>query len=215
MHAVDCCDQLETNFPAGVISKIAPTDYHQNNASLFKLARLVKGYADATGRAATPPELEFVFDRWSVVARQFWRPELTRDDYYAEFLEACSYARIGLNENPIEVAFKRAKVAPLPEVQGFTDERVRLLAAICREMHDITGGRLFFLPTRSLGEVLGVHWARVARWLRALEALDIIHLADGEVRRRGGNRSPRYYYGPSARTTVKSVTGPPLANTFT
>ena len=51
----------------------------------------------------------------------------------------------------------------------------------------------FFLPTRKLSEVLGVHWTLAARWLRALEVLGIIYLADGEVRRRGGNRSPRYY----------------------
>jgi hypothetical protein len=40
-----------------------------------------------------------------------------------------------------------------------------------------------------------VHYTRVALWLRAVEFLGIIHLAPGEVRRRGGTRCPRYYYG--------------------
>ena len=44
--------------------------------------------------------------------------------------------------------------------------------------------------------------AGVARWLRVLEFLGIIHLAPGEVRRRGGNRSPRYNYGLPMRNTV-------------
>jgi hypothetical protein len=114
---------------------------------------------------ATERELEFIFDRWCLVARRFWRPGLTRDDYYAEFLEAYSYARIGLDENPIDVAVSRARTAPLPHVQGFTDERIRLLVAICREMQEITNPNPFFLPTRKLGEILGVHYARVARWL--------------------------------------------------
>ena len=176
-----------------LIAQIAPTDYHQNNASLFKLARLTKSYESAIARPATEPELEALFDRWCFRARPFWRSELTRDDYYAEFLEAYSYAQIGLDADPLELALSRAKSAPLPQVLGFTDERIRLLAAICREMQSLLGEKPFFLPTRKLGEVLGVHWTLAARWLRALEVLGIIHLADGEVRRRGGNRSPRYY----------------------
>ena len=135
-----------------------------------------------------------MFDRWCVVAERFWRH--TRDDYWAEFLEAYCYARIGLGENPIEVALSRAKAGPLPDVPGFADERVRLLAAICREIHLLTGSNPFFLPTRKLGEVLGVDCSRAAQWLRALEGLRVIHLAPGEVRKRGGNRSPRYHYGP-------------------
>jgi hypothetical protein len=191
--------QPETYFTTDLISGIAPTDYGQNNASLFKLGRLVKGYEQAIGRAATQRELEFVFDQWCPLAARFWRSRCSCDDYYAEFLELYSYARTGLN--PIEVAVSRAKAAPLPEVQGFGDERIRLLAAICREMQDITGADPFFLPTRKLGEVLGAHHTSVAHWLRALEFLGIIHLAKGEVRRRGGSRSPRYHYGPPPRTT--------------
>jgi DNA-binding transcriptional ArsR family regulator len=77
---------------------------------------------------------------------------------------------------------------------GFKDERVRLLAAICRELSTIISP--FFLPTRKMGEILGVGHSRVARWLRALEVLQVIHLAPGEVRKRGVRGSPRYLYGP-------------------
>jgi hypothetical protein len=182
---------------ADLIAQVAPTDCHQNHDSLWNLGRLVKSYESAIGRPATAIELEAVFDRWSLVAREFWRPELTRDDYYAEFLEAYSYARIGLDQNPIELAVSRAKASPLPQVPGFSDERIRLLAAICREMQQITGANPFFLPTRKLGEILGVHYTRVALWLRVLQKpLQVIHLAPGEVRKRGGIRCPRYYYGP-------------------
>ena len=201
--------QIQASFGVDVIAQVAPTDYHQNNNSLFKLARLVKSYEKAIGRLATVLERQFVFDRWCLVARRFWRPELTRDDYYAEFLEACSYARIGLDENPIEVAVSRAKSDPLPQVQGFTDERIRLLVAICREIQQLTEDNPFFLPTRKLGEILGVHWTQVARWLRALEVLRIIHLAPGEVRRRGGNRSPRYHYRPARQNPLETTATSP------
>ena len=170
---------------------------------------MVKSYVNAKGGPATAAELEFVFDRWCLYARKFWRPELTRDDYYAEFLEACSYARYGLDENPMEAAVIRAKARPLPQVVGFSDERIRLLVAICRELQQITGAAPFFLPTRKLGEILSAHWTQVARWLRILEKpLHVIHLAPGETRKRGGIRSPRYYYGPPSRvseTTVSSI----------
>jgi len=91
------------------------------------------------------------------------------------------------------------QAAALPQVQGFSDERIRLLAAICREMQFLVATNSFFLPTRKLGEILGVHWTQAGRWLRALEVLKVIHLAPGEVRKRGGNRSPRYHYGPCTR----------------
>lgn len=191
-----CEQQMQLYFPPDVISQIAPKDYHQNNSSLWDLARLVKSAEHSVGRLATEAERKFVFDRWCLAARPFWREGSTRDDYYAEFLVACSYARIGLDENPIEVAVSRAKASPFPEVQGFSDERIRLLVAICRELQQITGTTPFFLPTRKLGEILGAHYTEVARWLRALEFLQIIHLAPGEVRKRGGARCPRYYYGP-------------------
>jgi hypothetical protein len=206
------CHQIQTFFGGNdLIAKVAPTDYHQNNQSLFKLARLMKSYENAIGRPATQPELQFLFDRWCLAARRFWRSELTRDDYYAEFLEACSYARIGLDENPIEVAVSRAKAAPLPQVQGFTDERIRLLAAICREMQVLTGDKPFFLPTRKLGEIFGVHYTQPAHWLQALEVLDIIHLADGETRKRGGNRSPRYHCNIPLLSAQGPIIAEPLA----
>jgi len=187
-----CGLQIQAFCSVDLITQVAPTAYRQNNTSLFKLARLIKSYEYAIGRPVSEVELESVFDRWCLMARQFWRH--SRDDYYAEFLEAYGYARMGLDEDPIELAVSRAKAAPLPQVRGFTDERIRLLVAVCRETQQITGANPFFLPTRKLGEILGAHYTQIARWLRALEVLRIIHLAPGEVRRRGGSRSPRYHF---------------------
>jgi hypothetical protein len=203
IHIVEPADQLETYFSTDLISKIAPTDYHQNNASLFKLARLVKGYEHAIGRTVTQEELIFVFDQWCFRADRFFRRGCDCEDYLAEFLELYRYARTGLN--PLEVAITRAKAAPLPQVEGFMGERIRLLAGACREMQKINGATPFFLPTRKLGELLEVHYTTVGHWLRALEFLGVIHLAPGEVRRQGGNRCPRYHYGPSTRKTVELV----------
>ena len=138
---------IEASWTREIITQLAPTDYHQNNDSLFKLARLVRSYESTMGRLATQAELEFVFDRWCLVARRFWRH--TREDYWAEFLQAYHYARIGLDEDPIELALSRAKAEALPEVRGFKDERVRLVAAICCEMQQLVGNNFCGLhPTR-------------------------------------------------------------------
>jgi hypothetical protein len=168
---------------------------------------LVRDYEAAKGQVATKEELEFVFDRWCLVARRFWRH--TRDDYWAEFLEACYYARIGLEQDPVESALTRARKMPMPQVAGYTDERVRLLAAICREMRRLVSDNTFFLPTHKLGQLLGAHWSSVARWLVSLQILGVIRLAPGEVRRRGGNRCPRYHYGPPDSPTEITRHGVP------
>lgn len=177
------------------IAQIAPVKEHQNNASLFKLARLLVKYEGAIGRSANDTEKQFVFARWAEGARQFWRPGLDWDDYYAEFLVAYSCARIGLDEDPLEVAVSRARSATLPKApSGFKGERIRLLIAICRELQTTMGANPIYLPTRKLGEILGAHWTSVASWLRVLEEKRIIQLAPGEVRKRGSERCPRYYY---------------------
>jgi hypothetical protein len=148
------CQQIEAFFNGNdLIAQVAPTDYHQNNQSLFGLARAAKSYENEIARPATQLELQFVFGRWCLLARRFWRREGTRDDYYAEFLVAYGYARIGLDENPLELALNRAKSAPLPELPGFTDDRVKLLAAICRELQVLTKEHPFFIPTRKIGEI--------------------------------------------------------------
>jgi hypothetical protein len=201
----DCVDQLESYFTTDVISEIAPTDFHQNNTSLLKLARLVKSYEETIGRPATHRELEFVFDRWCSLSHIFWRSGLTRDDYYAEFLEVYSYAHKGLT---IELAVSRAKAAPLPNVEGFKDEKIRLLAAICREMQEITDAEPFFLPARLLGKILGVHYSSVARWLRVLRVLQLIYPADSP----SGNRCPRYYYRKPVQEPGVGAVTPPLTH---
>src|SRR4029077_6486591 len=110
--SVGGCLQVESFFSGtDPIAQVAPTDYQQNNDSLFRLARLLKSYEIAIGRLPTEQEWLFVFDRWCLIARRFWRH--SRDVYCAEFLDACHYARIGLDQNPIEVAVSRARSAPL------------------------------------------------------------------------------------------------------
>ena len=187
--------QLGEFFSDSRLAAIVPTACRQNNASLFKLARLSKDYETLIGREATNQEREYAFNRWAERSAQFWRPGRSRGHYYEEFLEACSYARLGLSENPLPLAAARANSGPEVEIPGITTGGIRMLASVCRELQKMTGTSPFFVPTRQAGELLGVDWSTVARWMRVLDMVGVIRLAPGEVRKRGCPRSPRYHYG--------------------
>jgi hypothetical protein len=180
-------NKLSTAFRE-VISGIAPKDVHQNNRSLFNLARLCRSAEKSLGRPTTTSELKMVFDYWCDRARPFWRPELSREDYWMEFLRVSNYARFGLDEDPLQVAYARARARPLPDVPGVVDERIRLLASMLLELSLIAGGGEFYLPTRKLGQLLGISHTSANSWIGGLRVLGFIK------RTSPGNahRSPRY-----------------------
>jgi Bifunctional DNA primase/polymerase, N-terminal len=182
-------NKLSTAFRE-IISGIAPKDVHQNNGSLFNLARLCRSAEKSLGRPTTTKELEMMFDCWCDRARPFWRPELSREDYWMEFLRVSNYARFGLDEDPLQVAYARARARPLPDVPGVVDERIRLLASMLLELSSIAGGGEFYLPTRKLGPLLGISHVSANSWIGGLRALGFIK------RTSPGNahRSPRYVY---------------------
>jgi hypothetical protein len=171
-----------------IISGIAPKDVHQNHNSLFNLARLCRSAENAVGRPITPKESEMVFDFWCECSRPFWRPESCRDDYWMEFLRLLSYAKLGLDEDPLQLAYARARTRLLPEVPMVSDERIRLLAGMLPELSSIVGGGEFYLPTRKLGQLLGASHVSVNSWIGGLRVLGFIK------RTTPGNahKSPRY-----------------------
>jgi len=104
-----------------------------------------------------------------------------------EFLRVMGYAKFGLDEDPLQLAYHRARAKPLPEVPGVADERIRLLAAMFPELSAITGGE-FFLPTRKVGQLFGISHVIANSWIGGLRGLGFIK------RTTPGNayRSPRY-----------------------
>lgn len=172
-----------------IITGLTPKDVHQNHHSLFLLARLCRTAENRVRRRLTHQELEIVFDCWCDRSRPFWRPELSRDEYMIEFQRLLTYAKIGLDEDPLQLAYARARSRPLPDVPGINDERIRTLAGMFPVLHEITGGD-FFLPTRKVGQLLGISHVSANSWIGGLRALGFIK------RTSPGNaqRSPRYVY---------------------
>jgi hypothetical protein len=65
------------------IKGFLPTGTHQNHKLLFDMARSVKGIEQRTGTAASPEQLRAILNRWYEQAKEFCKPELSRDDYHA------------------------------------------------------------------------------------------------------------------------------------
>jgi len=171
-----------------IISGIVPRDVHQNHNSLFNLARLCRSAEKTHGRPVTLKESEMVFDCWCERSRPFWRPESCRDDYWMEFLRLQSYAKFGLDEDPLQLAYFRARARPLPDVPNVRDERIRLLAGMLPELSSIARGGEFYLPTRKVGQLLGISHVSANSWIGGLRALGFIK----RTSLGNAHKSPRY-----------------------
>ena len=118
------------------VQSASTTDFHQNNAALFRLARAMKDIDRLIGTYPTPANLKQVFVLWAESNRRFWRPGQSWNDYWIDFLQACKDARHGLTENPLETAWKRAlSVPPSQEaLDCFEDSKMHLFVSFLREL---------------------------------------------------------------------------------
>jgi hypothetical protein len=117
-----------------------------------------------------------------------------------EFQRILTYAKVGLDEDPLQFAYARARLRPLPDVPCINDERIRTLAGMFPVLHEITGGE-FFLPTRKVGQLLGITHVSANSWIGGLRALGFIK------RTSPGNahRSPRYVYIPPQFRSIRDT----------
>lgn len=156
-----------------------PSDVHQNNNRLFTLARAVKSLEIQSGKFSRE-KLRNVFTQWYTLAGPYLRPDQTRDEYMIEFMKAYSAARTPLGDGIIDQAWKSAQTKPLPPeaVDGFTDEKFRLIVALCRELQINAGDKPFFLSSRTLAKLLG-HPTHIAasRYMSALCVMGFIEEA--------------------------------------
>src|SRR5262249_11463422 len=75
----------------------------------------------------------------------------------------------------VEAIFEEVQRAPLhPVAKQFSDERLRLLVGLCAALQRYHGDRPFILACRTAGRLLGVSHEQANRWIRALEALEIL-----------------------------------------
>jgi hypothetical protein len=76
------------------VSKCLPTRIHENNLRLFDLARALL----SLDQQAVQYDHDEVFELWYAKAKPFLRPELSKQDYYLEFMKACHRAKVPLGK---------------------------------------------------------------------------------------------------------------------
>lgn len=175
-----------------------PRRVHQNNDSLFTLARAVKSLELKSGKF-TPAQLRDVFGRWYERSAEFLRPEQGRDAYLNEFMNAYASAKVPLGHGVIEQAWKAVQERPLPAVAivTFEDHGMRLVVALCEELQRIAGAEPFYLAARTVQRLLKQkdHVA-AARLLRSLCVQKILIVTE----QGSGVRASRYRYAGGAET---------------
>jgi hypothetical protein len=185
-----------------VASGFIPESIHQNNPLMFQIGRALKDVERSIQRSLTLAERRRAFEFWAKDAQPFWRPGVSKDNYWFEFLDACERAQWGLHEDPRQSAWATVQDLPLPQLalDMVEDGQIRRLIAFCMEMQRRCGFHPFFVSTRWLAERLQVSHTQVALWLRGLCHMDILQRKQKATK----SRCPRYVC-PSALPPTEHV----------
>ena len=126
------------------INKHIPTEPHDNNRCMFKVSQVLKTVERDNNRKLKQDEIRQIFDYWASRACHHFRPELTYEDYFAEFWRIFDATKSCHDESPLKEAFERAKQAPLPPGhERIESDEIKLLASFCYQLSLITGGTFF------------------------------------------------------------------------
>lgn len=180
----------------GAVKKCLPEKIHTNNDRLFDLARALLTLT-AKGIKHDPDE---VFELWYGRAKPLLRPELTKEDYYIEFMNACHRAKIPFGSQMVATAWERAKqnLLPLPTKAAAWDNPERkLLLAFFREMQAAAGDKPFFVAggLRTCAKLLGHDsHSTVEKWIGAFCQLKFLKVAE----KGDSHRATRFHYSRSA-----------------
>jgi hypothetical protein len=182
---VSCCSSaIQTEDDA--VRAAVPLKEHENHHRLFTLARAIKALELKRGSKFTVSEMKKLFEKWHELAKPFARADLSKDDYWFEFLEGYENAEHPLGIDVVAAAWEAARAKPLPpEAMQFETEEVRRVVSLCRELQALRPGSPFFLSVRTVQRLLGheTH-ATVSRWLRGLARSGVL-----EVIKQGSQQS--------------------------
>jgi len=188
------------NSVEAAVSKCLPTRIHENNLRLFDLARALL----SLDQQAIQYDHDEVFELWYAKAKPFLRPELSKQDYYLEFMKACHRAKVPLGSSIVAAAWERAKqnLLPLPpKVLAIQKPDFQLLCAFFREMQTGAGdGNEWFVAGgyRACAKLLGhKNHSTVETWIGALHTMKILQT----VKPGDAHHSTRYRYKLPIATT--------------
>ena len=177
-----------------LIAAALPTNEHQSNKRLFRLARGVKALEKVRGAVFPQPELHAILDAWYGQAVRFLREDQSRDEYWFEFLYGYDRVKYPFGEGVVAQAWDRAQKSLPPKIaEQFENPQTRLLVKLCRELQRGAGNAPFYLSCRTVAGLFhhATHTTG-ARWLYGMCRTKIIE----EIEKGGPNtnKASRYKY---------------------
>jgi hypothetical protein len=190
-------EQTEAIEWAGVekaIRETLPTEYGTRNRKVFELARTLKSLpplADADARELRP------------IVREWHRRALPKirtkafEETWIDFLKAWPRVRYVKGTEPIMQTFQKAVESERPPIAVAIypeNERLQILAALCRELQQAAGEQAFYLSCRTVGKLFDVSHKTASGWLFLLESDEILRTVTKGGTRQNPRSATRFRY---------------------
>lgn len=172
------------------IQRSQPLTFGKRHQQVFKFARELKGIPGLTD--AKPKDLKPYVRRWFEIAKDFITTPF--EETWFDFAEGWNNVKFPAGKGPVDMAFAKIQESAFPPAaENYEQENLRCLVALCRELQRAVGANQpFFLACRTGADLLGVDHTTVSRWLRGLQADEIIKLAEAGCREK--RLANRYRY---------------------
>jgi|GEM_PF-5722793 hypothetical protein len=131
------------------VSLWIPTKGNCNNECMFNICRLLRTVERKIERKLQLKEIRQMFDHWAARSARYFRPELSTEDYFAEFLTIYDATKYAHDESPVAAAYALAlKAPPPPGHEKLETGDFKLLAGVCYQLQLLKGGN-FYLSCRT------------------------------------------------------------------
>ena len=142
-----------------------PAKPHNNNTCLFNISRLLRTVERKAGRRLKLQELRQMFDYWAKRSFRYFRPELSAEDYLAQFLTIYDTTKYAHDESPVAAAYALAlKAPPPPGHEKLETDDFKLLAGLCYQLQILEGGN-FYLSCRTAAKFFKTV-SHITLWIR-------------------------------------------------
>ncbi len=131
------------------VSHWIPTKGNCNNECMFNICRLLRTVERKIERKLQLKEIRQMFDHWAARSARYFRPELSTEDYFAEFLTIYDATKYAHDESPVAAAYALAlKAPPPPGHEKLETDDFKLLAGVCYQLQLLEGDN-FYLSCRT------------------------------------------------------------------
>ena len=141
---------LFSSYKKAIDEQIA-TRVHNNNDYMFKVCRVLRTVERDYKRTLTESELRQVFDYWASKSKAYLRPEMSHEDYFAEFWRIFDATKSCHDQTALSDAYNRMRTAGYPPGhERLKDENHKQLASFCYQLSLLSPDGTFFLTGKDV-----------------------------------------------------------------